>query len=331
MTYQPVKQRYSNFEYNRCGASGLKLPPVSLGLWHNFGSVDDFDNARKLIRFSFDAGITHFDLANNYGPEPGSAETNFGRILKQDFSTHRDELILSTKAGYHMWDGPYGEWGSKKYLVASLDQSLQRLGLDYVDIFYSHRPDADTPIEETVDALEYAVRSGKALYAGISSYSSEQTRAAYLELKTRGIRCLVHQPRYNMMDRWVEDGLLDTLDELGIGCVAFSPLAQGILSDRYLQGIPSGSRADSTSIHLDSEGVQAKIAIANSLNEIAQARGQTLAQMALAWVLRRKTVTSVIIGASSIEQIAENLAAVKNTTFSNDELQRIDAATTAGP
>ncbi len=325
MKYEPSNKRYEKIEYNRCGKSGLKLPPVSLGLWHNFGSVDSYENARDLIRFSFDEGITHFDLANNYGPVPGSAETNFGKILKDDFAGYRDEMIITTKAGYDMWGGPYGEWGSKKYAVASLDQSLKRMGLEYVDIFYSHRPDPDTPIEETMDALEYAVRSGKALYVGISNYSAAQTRAAYEELKSRGIRCLVHQPRYNMLDRWVEDELLDTLDDLGMGSVAFSPLEQGILSDRYFKEIPANSRAGSEhSPFLDADKVNSKRELALALNEVAQSRGQTLAQMALAWVLRRKTVTSVIIGASSTQQIAENLGAVKNTVFSDEELARID-------
>ena len=325
MKYEPSNKRYEKIEYNRCGKSGLKLPPVSLGLWHNFGSVDSYENARDLIRFSFDEGITHFDLANNYGPVPGSAETNFGKILKDDFAGYRDEMIITTKAGYDMWGGPYGEWGSKKYAVASLDQSLKRMGLEYVDIFYSHRPDPDTPIEETMDALEYAVRSGKALYVGISNYSAAQTRAAYEELKSRGIRCLVHQPRYNMLDRWVEDELLDTLDDLGMGSVAFSPLEQGILSDRYFKEIPANSRAGSKhSPFLDADKVNSKRELALALNEVAQSRGQTLAQMALAWVLRRKTVTSVIIGASSTQQIAENLGAVKNTVFSDEELARID-------
>lgn len=324
MSYQPAQDRYQQIEYNRCGKSGLKLPPISLGLWHNFGSVDDFENAWNLITFSFDAGITHFDLANNYGPEPGSAETNFGKILAEDLSPYRDELIVSTKAGYHMWEGPYGEWGSKKYLIASLDQSLKRMQLDYVDIFYSHRPDPDTPIEETVDALELAVRSGKALYVGISNYSAEQTRAAHAELLKRGIRCLIHQPRYSMLDRWVEDGLLDTLDELGMGCIVFSPLEQGILTTRYLKDIPEGSRASSQSIFLDEDKVKANRELARALNDIASERGQTLAQMALAWVLRRKTVTSAVIGASSRAQIRQNLDSLDNLSFSEEELARID-------
>ncbi|MDQ8205359.1 aldo/keto reductase [Pelagicoccus sp. SDUM812003] len=324
MSYSPAEDRYQKVEYKRCGRSGLKLPPISLGLWHNFGSVDDFDNARELVRFSFDEGITHFDLANNYGPVPGSAETNFGRILKKDFESYRDELIVSTKAGYDMWPGPYGDRGSKKYLVASLNQSLHRLGLDYVDIFYSHRPDPETPIEETVDALEYAVRSGKALYVGISNYGAEQTAAAYAELKSRGIRCLIHQPRYNMIDRRPESGLLDTLDELGMGAIVFSPLEQGILSDRYLEGIPAQSRATRNHF-LSEETVRERQTLARALNEIASERGQTLAQMAIAWVLKRSTVVSALVGASSTQQIAENVKGVANTRFSDEELARIDA------
>lgn len=326
MTYIPSDDRYQKIEYARCGKSGLKLPPISLGLWHNFGSVDDFENARGLVQFAFDEGITHFDLANNYGPVAGSAETNFGRILKKDFAAYRDEMIISSKAGYDMWEGPYGEWGSKKYIVASLNQSLERVGVDYFDIFYSHRPDPDTPIEETVDALEYAVRSGKALYVGVSNYSAEQTEAAYAELLRRGIQCLVHQPRYNMIDRWMEPQLMDTLDKLGMGAIVFSPLEQGILSDRYLKGIPEGSRAN-LGAFLNEEKVMQRQQLAQSLNEIAKERGQTLAQMALAWVLKRKTITSALIGASSTAQIAENLGALKNTTFSADEISRIDALT----
>jgi len=326
MTYVPSEERYQKIEYNRCGRSGLKLPPVSLGLWHNFGSVDSYENAKAMVRFAFDEGITHFDLANNYGPVYGSAETNFGKILKEDFSSHRDELIITTKAGFDMWKGPYGEWGSKKYAVASLDQSLKRMGLEYVDIFYSHRPDPETPIEETMDALEYAVRSGKALYVGISNYDAERTRLAYNELKSRGIRLLVHQPRYNMLDRGPEPELLDTLDELGMGAVAFSPLEQGILTDRYFKDVPADSRAGSeNSIFLDADQVNAKRELALALNEVAQERGQTLAQMALSWVLKRDTITSVIIGASSTQQIADNLGAVANTSFSDEELSRIDA------
>ena len=326
MSYQPAEDRYQKVEYARCGRSGLKLPPISLGLWHNFGSVDVYENARELVRFSFDNGITHFDLANNYGPMPGSAELNFGRILKEDFGSLRDELIISSKAGYYMWEGPYGEWGSKKYLIASLDQSLKRVGVDYFDVFYSHRPDPETPIEETVDALEYAVRSGKALYVGISNYDANQTDAAYMELKRRGIRLLIHQPRYNMIDRRPENGLLDTLDRLGVGAIVFSPLEQGILSDRYLKGIPDDSRA-TKGVFLKEEVVEQRRELARALNEIAKERGQTLAQMALAWTLKRKTVTSALIGASSTQQIAENLGAVTNTSFTDEELKKIDALT----
>ena len=326
MKYAPSEERYQKIEYNRCGKSGLKLPPVSLGLWHNFGSVDSYENARDMIRFAFDEGITHFDLANNYGPAYGSAEENFGKIVKEEFASYRDEMIVTTKAGFHMWDGPYGEWGSKKYAVASLDQSLQRMGLEYVDIFYSHRPDPDTPIEETMDALEYAVRSGKALYVGISNYDAERTRLAYEELKSRGIRLLVHQPRYNMLDRGPEPELLDTLDDLGMGAVAFSPLEQGILTDRYFNEVPADSRAGSEhSIFLDADQVNAKRELALALNEVAKERGQTLAQMALAWVLKRPTITSVIIGASSTQQISDNLQAIANTSFSDEELTRIDS------
>ncbi|EDY82966.1 oxidoreductase, aldo/keto reductase family [Verrucomicrobiia bacterium DG1235] len=328
MTYTPAENRYQQFEYSRCGKSGLSLPPLSLGLWHNFGSVDDFENARELVRFSFDRGITHFDLANNYGPVPGSAETNFGRILKMDFSDYRDEMIISSKAGYEMWEGPYGDWGSKKYLVASLNQSLQRVGVEYFDVFYSHRPDPETPIEETVDALEYAVRSGKALYVGLSNYNADQTEAAYGELLKRGIRCLIHQPRYNMIDRRPEEGVLDTLDRLGMGAIVFSPLEQGILSDRYLGGIPKASRATRGEF-LNEEKVLGYQRIAHGLNEIATERGQTLAQMALAWVLKRPTVTSALVGASSTSQIAENLGSLKKLDFSEDELKRIDSVIAA--
>lgn len=303
----------------------MKLPPVSLGLWHNFGSVDDFENARNLIRYSFDRGITHFDLANNYGPVPGSAETNFGKILDLDFKAYRDEMIISSKAGYHMWEGPYGEWGSKKYMIASLNQSLERVGVDYFDIFYSHRPDPDTPIEETVEALECAVRSGKAIYVGISNYSAEQTEAAYAELKLRGIRCLIHQPRYNMIDRRAENGVLDTIEKLGMGSIVFSPLEQGILSGRYLEGIPDASRA-TRGAFLKEETVERYRKLALALNEIASEREQSLAQMAIAWVLHKTAVTSALIGASSTQQISENIEAVKNTSFSDDELTRIDDA-----
>lgn len=325
MSYSPSATRYQNTDYRRCGRSGLRLPRISLGLWHNFGSVDRFENARSIARYAFDQGITHFDIANNYGPLPGSAESNFGRILKNDFARHRDELVISSKAGYHMWEGPYGEWGSKKHLIASLNQSLQRAGLEYFDIFYSHRPDPETPVEETVDALEYAIRSGKALYVGLSNYRPEQTRAAYDELNKRGIHCLVHQPRYSMLDRWVEDGLLDLLDELEMGAIVFSPLEQGILSKRYLNDIPADSRATKGGI-LTEERVRERQEIARALDAIARERGQTLAQMAIAWVLKRDTVTSALIGASSPQQLEENLKALENTTFSPEELKQIDVA-----
>ncbi len=312
--------------YRRCGRSGLKLPPLSLGLWHNFGGVDDADTARQMILRSFDLGITHFDLANNYGPPPGSGEETFGRVLRQDLAGYRDELVISTKAGYLMWPGPYGEWGSRKYLLASLDQSLRRLGLEYVDIFYSHRPDPDTPLEETMSALDSAVRSGKALYAGISSYDLEQTRSATAILRELGTPCLVHQPVYNMFRRWTEGGLLDFLRQEGIGCVVFSPLAQGLLTNKYLGGIPSGSRASKPHGMLKKEQitdeVRRKIA---ALDRIAQERGQSLAEMALSWVLRNPAVTSAIVGASSVEQIESNIAAIGSSPFSTEELRQIDS------
>lgn len=322
--YTANEARYEQMQYHNCGKSGLKLPAVSLGLWHNYGDDASLSNAREMIHTAFDLGITHFDLANNYGPPPGSAELNFGKILKQDLSSYRDELIISSKAGYLMWPGPYGEWGSRKYLLASLDQSLKRMGLDYVDIFYSHRYDPDTPLEETMSALETAYKQGKALYVGLSSYSAEKTREAYEILKARNVPVLIHQPSYSMLNRWVEESLLDTLGELGIGTICFSPLAQGMLSDKYLKGVPAGSRASqdkSLSKNMLSKENLERIA---KLNEIASRRGQSLAQMALAWVLRRREVTSVLIGASSSEQIIENVGALGNTTFSPDELKEID-------
>ena len=324
--YNPSSDRYQKIPYNRCGKSGLLLPAVSLGLWHNFGNVDDQKTARKIIRAAFDNGVTHFDLANNYGPPPGSAEENFGKILKSDFTGHlRDELIISSKAGYKMWDGPYGEWGSRKYLLSSLDQSLKRMKLDYVDIFYSHRPDPNTPVEETMMALDYAVRSGKALYAGISNYDVEQSRKAFTILKSLGTPCLIHQPKYSMFVRWVEDGLLDVLEEFGVGCIPFSPLAQGLLTDRYLKGIPKDSRAaKSTGFLQKSEVTKEKIDKAKKLNQLAKKRGQSLAEMSLAWLLKDKRVTSVLIGASSVEQLKDNLACLKNTDFSKDELNAIE-------
>jgi L-glyceraldehyde 3-phosphate reductase len=313
-------------QYNRCGRSGLLLPAISLGLWHNFGSVDVFDNGRKIIHHAFDNGITHFDLANNYGPVPGSAEENFGKILKKDFTGNlRDELIISSKAGYLMWPGPYGEWGSRKYVISSCDQSLKRMGLDYVDIFYSHRPDPDTPLEETMMALDAIVRSGKALYAGISNYDAEQAKQAIEILKSLGTPCLIHQPKYSMFVRWVEDGLLDVLEQNGVGCIAFSPLAQGLLTDRYLKGIPEDSRAaKSTGFLQESEVTEDKITRVKKLNEIAQKRNQSLAQMALTWLLKDKRITSVLIGASSVDQLKNNLAALNNIKFSKEELASIE-------
>jgi L-glyceraldehyde 3-phosphate reductase len=311
--------------YQRCGRSGLKLPAISLGLWHNFGGVDTFANGRAMILRAFDLGITHFDLANNYGPPPGSAEETFGQVLRRDLAAYRDELIISTKAGYFMWPGPYGEWGSRKYLIASLDQSLRRMGVEYVDIFYSHRPDPETPLEETMSALDYAVRSGKALYAGISSYTPEQTRQAAAILKALGTPCLIHQPSYNMFNRWIENGLLAVLQEEGIGCIVFSPLAQGLLTDRYLAGIPADSRAGKPHGFLRPAHItEEKLAKVRRLNELAQNRGQTLAQMALAWVLRHPEVTSALIGASRVAQIEDAVAGLKNLALSQEELQAIE-------
>lgn len=323
--YVAKADRYKGMRYNYCGQSGLKLPAVSLGLWHNFGDTTSLENAREMLHTAFDLGINHFDLANNYGPPAGSAELNFGKIFKQDFAQYRDELIISTKAGYYMWPGPYGEWGSRKYLLASLDQSLQRMGLDYVDIFYSHRFDPNTPLEETMGALESAYRQGKALYVGISSYSAEDTRRAYEILKGRNIPILIHQPSYSMLNRWVEKELLSTLDELGIGTICFSPLAQGMLSDKYLKGIPEGSRAATAGTFLSKKLItKENLERIEGLNAIAQRRGQSLAQMALAWVLRRPEVTSVLIGASSPQQIVENVGALEKLSFSDAELQEID-------
>ena len=314
-------------DYRRCGRSGLKLPAISLGLWHNFGSVDDLANARELILRSFDAGITHFDLANNYGPPPGSAEENFGRILSVDLAAYRDELIISTKAGYRMWPGPYGEWGSRKYLLASLDQSLKRLGIDYVDIFYSHRPDPDTPLEETVGALVTAVKSGKALYIGISNYNAEMTRRAADLLRAEGIPLLIHQPVFNLFNRCVEDGLSKVLKDEGIGCIPFSPLAQGLLAGRYNNGIAPDSRAAKPTGFLRPDQVtEEKVRCIKSLADIAAARGQSLAQMSIAWLLAKAYVTSVLIGASRVGQIEDNLGALKNTKFSGEELAAIDQA-----
>jgi len=325
MTYLPSPTRYQHMHYRRCGRSGLKLPTVSLGLWHNFGHVDVAETFRATLHLAFDAGITHFDLANNYGPPPGSAEENFGRILHQDFQSYRDELIISTKAGYLMWDGPYGEWGSKKYLVASLDQSLQRMGLDYVDIFYSHRPDPDTPLEETMGALDLIVRQGKALYVGISNYSAEQTAEACRILRQLGTPFLIHQPKYSMFVRDIEAGLLDVLAQEGVGCIPFSPLAQGLLTNKYLQGIPDDSRAAKTHGFLKEKDItEARLQQIRQLNGLAEKRGQTLAQMALAWVLRHEQVTSVLVGASRPEQLADSLKCLENPTFSGEELGHIE-------
>ncbi len=331
MHWMPADNRYDTMTYNLCGRSGLSLPAISLGLWHNFGSVDPLENQRAMLCRAFDLGITHFDLANNYGPIPGAAEENFGRILRRDFGGLRDQLILSTKAGYRMWPGPYGEWGSRKYLVASLDQSLRRMGVDYVDIFYSHRPDPRTPIEETMAALDQVVRQGKALYAGISSYTAPQTEAAVKALGARGTACLIHQPNYSMFNRWVEQGLLDVLGREGVGCIAFCPLAQGLLSGRYLQGIPDGSRATKPHGFLKQTQVAPRLPQIQALGLIAKERGQTLAQMALAWVLRDPRVTSALIGASRVEQIEENVGALKQRAFRAEELERIEAVLAAVP
>jgi L-glyceraldehyde 3-phosphate reductase len=325
MNYIPENDRYDNkINYRRCGRSGIKLPEISLGLWHNFGGVDVVENGRAMLRYAFDQGITHFDLANNYGPPPGSAEENFGAIFKKDFLAYREELIISTKAGYLMWPGPYGEWGSRKNLLSSLDQSLKRMGLEYVDIFYSHRPDPETPLEETMMALDRAVRSGKALYAGISNYPAELTKKASAILKQLGTPCLIHQPKYSMFERWVERGLLDVVEEEGIGVIAFSPLAQGLLTDRYLDGIPEDSRAAKSWGFLKKEQVAPAIAKVRQLNEIAKEREQSLAQMAIAWLLKDQRVTSVLIGASSVGQLKDNLASRNCLVFSAGELNRIE-------
>lgn len=324
--YLPNPKRYEAMKFNRCGRSGLKLPAVSLGLWHNFGGIDSYQNAREMCRTSFDLGITHFDLANNYGPPAGSAEENFGRILDQDLRPYRDELIVSSKAGYGMWPGPYGDGGSRKYLLASLDQSLKRMKLDYVDIFYHHRPDSDTPLEESMGALATAVSSGKALYVGVSNYSAEQTAAASQMLREMGVPCLIHQPSYSIFNRWIEKDLLATLETEGIGCIVFSPLAQGLLSDKYLGGIAPDSRAAKPSGFLKTENItDEKLSKVRELNDIAQHRGQTLAQMALSWALRHQGMTSVLIGASRSEQIVDCVGSLENLEFSGEELARIDA------
>jgi L-glyceraldehyde 3-phosphate reductase len=330
MPHQPAPNRYDNASlYRRCGRSGIQLPALSLGLWHNFGSVDDAANSRALILRAFDLGITHFDLANNYGPPPGSAEETFGRVLHADLASFRDELIISTKAGYDMWPGPYGNWGSRKYLLASLDQSLRRMRLDYVDIFYSHRPDPNTPLEETMGALDHAVRSGRALYVGLSNYNAEQTARAAKILRQLGTPCLIHQPKYHMFDRWIEHGLTRVIGEEGIGAIAFCPLAQGLLTNRYLGGIPADSRAGHDPRFLKPEHItEQKLGKIRKLEAIAKARGQSLAQMALAWVLRDPVVTSALIGASKTTQIEENVGALKNPHFSMDELAAIERTLT---
>ena len=329
--YLPGQQRYDKMLYRRCGASGLRLPAISLGLWHNFGGVDAFENMRAMLCRAFDLGITHFDLANNYGPPPGSAEENFGRALRADLGAWRDELIISTKAGYLMWPGPYGEWGSRKYLLASLDQSLRRMGLDYVDIFYSHRPDPDTPVEETMSALDSAVRAGKAIYAGISNYNAEQTARAVSVLRELGTPCLIHQMKYSVFVRTAEEGLLERLAAEGIGGIAFSPLAQGLLTDRYVQGIPEGSRASKPGTFLKPADVTAeRLAQVRALHDIARRRGQTLAQMALAWVLRHAVMASALVGASRVEQVEQCVGALNNLAFAAAELRRIDGIAGAG-
>ena len=325
MTYLANEARYERMTYRRCGKSGLKLPEISLGLWHNFGGVDVFENYRTILQEAFDNGITHFDLANNYGPPAGSAEENFGVIFKKDFVQYRDELVVSSKAGYNMWAGPYGEWGSRKYLISSCDQSLKRMGLDYVDIFYSHRPDPDTPMEETMGALDSLVRQGKALYVGISNYTAEQSAEAIKILKDLGTPCIIHQPKYSMFERWVEGGLMDILGETGVGCIPFSPLAQGLLTNKYLKGIPVDSRAAKSYGFLQAEQVsEENINKVRQLNDLAQKRGQTLAQMALAWLLKDDRVTSVLIGVSSVDQLKDSLGCLASKAFSADELTKIN-------
>ena len=323
--YIPAESRYESMLYKRCGRSGIKLPAVSLGLWHNFGGVDSLDNARAMLRRAFDLGITHFDLANNYGPPFGSAEETFGTIFGQDFKPYRGELILSSKAGWDMWPGPYGNWGSRKYLVASLDQSLARMGVDYVDVFYHHRPDPETPLEETMGALDFIVRSGRALYAGISMYPADLTRLAVEMLRSLGTPCLIHQPNYSLFDRWIEDGLLDVLSEQGVGCIVFSPLAQGLLTNKYINGIPAGSRIEKRHGFLKKDSLSPElISIVKKLDALAGERGQTLAQMAIAWLLKDERITSVLVGASSAGQLMDNLGSLENVEFSKDELSKID-------
>jgi L-glyceraldehyde 3-phosphate reductase len=333
MSYVAKKDRYDNMLYRRCGNSGLQLPLISLGLWHNFGEIDDYENCRKILHTAFDNGITHFDLANNYGPPPGGGETTFGKIFKHDFAAYRDELIISTKAGYKMWDGPYGDWGSKKYLVASLDQSLKRMKLDYVDIFYHHRPDPQTPLEETMTTLDLIVRQGKALYIGISSYNPDETAKAIAMLRDLGTPCIIHQARYSMLDRWVEDGLLNELEKEKVGCITFSSLAQGILTNKYLKGIPKDSRAGR---HLENGAItesqitDSTIEKIKSLNKLAIERNQSLAQMAIAWVLKDDRITSLILGASKPKQVTDAIGAIKNLNFSKEELERIDTILNPG-
>ncbi|MDN6115376.1 MAG: L-glyceraldehyde 3-phosphate reductase [Enterobacterales bacterium] len=324
MSYLANPERYQSMEYRRCGNSGLQLPAISLGLWHNFGDTTLFDNSRNMLLRAFDLGITHFDLANNYGPPPGSAETNFGRVLQHDLQSYRDEMVISSKAGYTMWEGPYGDWGSKKYLVASLNQSLKRMGLDYVDVFYHHRPDPNTPLEETMGALDLIVRQGKALYVGLSNYPAETARQAIAILRDLGTPCLIHQPKYSMFERWVEGGLLDVLQEEGVGSIAFSPLAGGLLTDRYLHGIPEDSRAAHSQFLKPEAITEQKLEKIKQLNEMALARGQKLSQMALAWVLRGDRVTSVLIGASRISQIEDAVGMLENRHFSAEELSAIE-------
>ena len=324
MTYVPADQRYEAMPYRRCGRSGLQLPAISLGLWNNFGDDRPIESQRAILRRAFDLGVTHFDLANNYGPPPGSAEINFGRILREDLAPWRDELVISTKAGYDMWPGPYGEWGSRKYLLASLDQSLQRMGLDYVDIFYSHRLDPDTPLEETLGAVDTAVRQGKALYAGISSYSGKRTAEAVRILRELGTPLLIHQPSYSLLNRWIEEDLLDVLGREGVGCIAFSPLAQGMLTDRYLDGVPEDSRAAKGVFLSEDMLTSDRLQHVQALNDIATERGQTLAQMAVAWVLRDPRVTSALVGASSVRQLEQTLGALERLDFSEEELARIN-------
>ncbi|AHJ97930.1 L-glyceraldehyde 3-phosphate reductase [Hymenobacter swuensis] len=325
MPYQPSPGRYADMPYRRCGRSGLKLPAVSLGLWHNFGDVDVLQNFRAILHRAFDSGVTHFDLANNYGPPPGSAETNFGRILKEDFRGYRDELVISTKAGYHMWEGPYGEWGSRKYLISSLNQSLRRMKLDYVDIFYSHRPDPDTPLEETMSALDHVVRQGKALYVGISNYAPREAAEAIRILRALGTPCLIHQPKYSMFERGPENGLLDLLGQEGVGCIPFSPLAQGLLTNKYLHGIPDDSRvAKGVGFLTENQLTDERLSQIRQLNDLAQQRNQSLAQMALSWILRDERVTSVLIGASKPEQLTDSLRCLDNLQFSPEELGQIE-------